>query len=119
MKTVVAILIGIVLSTLAAFLAALVTGERNTMKRDSPDFNTMGKLIRLCLGMLVLTLFGIAALAFRFSIFFLLVLIPVAFFGVMGSMASYDQSFGSTNKYFTRRKMEKAKADLHKKVTDQ
>ena len=70
------IAVGLALSIIAIFLIALVFGERKTLRKESADHYTIGKIIKVCLGILILVLIAIVSLSYWLSAWFLLSLIP-------------------------------------------
>lgn len=102
-KTAVGIFSGIVLAVVGTMLAALVVGERNKRKRDSPGYNSLGKAINVCLVILILLVAAILFISFWFSLWFLLTLIPITLFSAIGlRLDPEDPLRGSRNRYVTR-----------------
>lgn len=67
---------GLALSIIAIFSIALVFGERKTLRKESAYHYTIGKIIKVWVGILILVVIAIISLSHWISVWFLLALIP-------------------------------------------
>ena len=121
-STILNIAVGFFLALVGLALTALVVGERKSLRKNSDDYHTMGKLLRVLLVILFLFVATILGLSYWVSLWFFIALIPSLLFTlpvifpnkqrVGAALTADNPAYGSKNKYFTREDYEESKNRL-------